>query len=314
MALAPMEDVTDTVLRELLLRLADPGCLQVMITEFVSTDGLLHPKARQRVVHRLRVTEGERRLLKAKNVKIVAQIWGNTPENYQEVIRELAQEMEFDGVDINMGCPVPKVVRRGCCSGLIGNPSLAKEIVLAAKEASHLPVSVKTRIGLKSIATEEWIGQVLETKPAALTIHGRTQKQMSDGFADWDEIAKAARLRDALGLDLPVIGNGDVKSLDEAYAKAKEHGLDGAMIGRGIFENPWIFQREQRKRSREERLALLMQHTELFDRVWGDAKNFRILRRYYSIYAKGFPGAVELRTQLMQTESIEEVKQLLDRA
>jgi nifR3 family TIM-barrel protein len=310
-ALAPMEDVTDTVLRELLLGLADPGCLHVMMTEFVSTDGLVHKKARKRVVHRLRVTESERTLLKQKGVKIVAQIWGNTPENYQQVIREIANEMEFDGIDINMGCPVPKVVRRGCCSGLIGNPSLAKKIIQAAQEASDLPVSVKTRIGLKSIATEEWIGHILETRPAALTIHGRTQKQMSHGLADWGEIAKAARLRDQLGLDLPVIGNGDVQSLEEARQKCAEFKLDGAMIGRGIFDNPWLFMETQRERSREEKLDLLWKHTELFDRVWGDTKNFHILRRYYSIYSKGFHGAAELRARLMQAESIAEVKEVL---
>jgi tRNA-dihydrouridine synthase len=312
-ALAPMEDVTDTVLRELLLSLADPGALHVVMTEFVSTDGLLHRKGRKRVAHRLRVTESERRLLKEKNVKIVAQIWGNTPENYQRVIQEIAGEMEFDGIDINMGCPVPKVVRRGCCSGLIGSPSLAKEIILAAKEASDLPVSVKTRIGLKSVATEEWIGQVLETKPAALTIHGRTQKQMSEGQADWCEIAKAARLRDQLGLDLPVLGNGDIKSLKEARSKCAQFGLDGAMIGRGIFDNPWIFMEEQRERAREEKLELLWQHTELFDRIWADRKNFNILRHYYSIYSKGFPGAAELRSRLMQTECIADVKNIMRR-
>ena len=251
-ALAPMEDVTDTVLRELLLGTADPGCLHVVMTEFVSTDGLLHKKGRKRVAHRLRVTDSERQLLKKKDVRIVAQIWGNSPENYQKVIREIADEMDFDGIDINMGCPVPKVVRRGCCSGLIGNPSLAREIIHAAREASSLPVSVKTRIGLKSIATEEWIGQVLETGPAALTIHGRIQKQMSDGMARWDEIGRAARLRDRMGLDLPVIGNGDVASLADARNRCSEFGLDGAMIGRGIFNNPWIFQEAQRERTREE--------------------------------------------------------------
>ncbi|WP_372847014.1 tRNA dihydrouridine synthase [Pontiella sp.] len=311
LALAPMEDVTDTVLRELLLGLADPGALHVVMTEFVSTDGLLHPKARKRVAHRLRVTDEERKLLKEKNVKIVAQIWGNTPENYQRVIQEISEEMEFDGIDINMGCPVPKVVRRGCCSGLIGNPSLAKEIIRAAQEASALPVSVKTRIGLKSVATEEWIGQLLETKPAALTIHGRTQKQMSDGRADWGEIAKAARLRDQQGLKLPILGNGDVQSLKEARTKCAEFGLDGAMIGRGIFGNPWLFTEEQRVRTKEEKLALLWRHTELFDRVWGSSKNFHLLRHYYSIYSKGFPGAAELRARLMQTESIADVKSIL---
>jgi nifR3 family TIM-barrel protein len=310
-ALAPMEDVTDTVLRELLLGLTDPGCLHVVMTEFVSTDGLLHKKGRKRVIHRLRVTDSERRLLKEKGVKIVAQIWGNTPENYEAVCREITEEMEFDGIDINMGCPVPKVVRRGCCSGLIGNPPLAKEIILAAKESTPLPVSVKTRIGLKAVATEEWIGHLLETKPAAVTIHGRTQKQMSDGRADWDEIARAARRRDAMNLEIPVIGNGDVLSLEEAHAKCGRYSIDGAMIGRGIFDNPWIFQRAQHERSREEKLELLWRHTELFDRVWGDTKNFHILRRYYSIYSKGFRGAADLRARLMRTENIDEVRTLL---
>jgi tRNA-dihydrouridine synthase len=189
---------------------------------------------------------------------------------------------------------------------------LAKEIILAAKEATHLPVSVKTRIGLKSITTEEWVGQILETKPAALTLHGRTQKQMSHGLADWSEIAKAARLRDQLGLNLPILGNGDIQSLEEARSKCAEFGLEGAMIGRGIFDNPWMFMTEQRERTKEEKLELLWKHTELFDRVWGDAKNFHILRRYYSIYSKGFYGAAELRAQLMQTQSIDDVKRILD--
>ncbi len=312
-ALAPMEDVTDTVLRELLLGLADPGCLHVVMTEFVSTDGLLHKKGRERVIHRLRVTDQERKLLKEKNVKIVAQIWGNTPENYRQVIKEITEEMEFDGIDINMGCPVPKVVRRGCCSGLIGNPTLAKEIILAAKESTHLPISVKTRIGLKSIATEEWIGHVLETQPAALIVHGRTQKQMTEGSAKWEEIAKAARLRDQLGLTLPILGNGDIQSIAEARAKCADFKLDGTMIGRGIFDNPWLFMDAQRERTREEKLELLWRHTELFDRVWGVTKNFHILRRYYSIYSKGFPGAATLRTRLMQTESIADVKKILGR-
>ncbi len=311
-ALAPMEDVTDTVLRELLLGLADPGALHVVMTEFVSTDGLVHKKARERVIHRLQVTAEERALLKAKNVKIVAQIWGNNPEHYQTVVKEITEQMEFDGIDINMGCPVPKVVARGCCSGLIGNPTLAKELILAAKEATHLPISVKTRTGLKSVATEEWISHVLETKPAALTLHGRTQKQMTVGPAKWEEIEKAARLRDQLGLDIPVLGNGDILSLEEARSKCAEYKLDGAMIGRGIFDNPWLFMEEQRERTKEEKLDMLWKHTELFDRVWQGSKNFHILRRYYSIYSKGFYGAAELRAKLMQTENIADVRRVLE--
>ena len=310
-ALAPMEDVTDTALRELLLGIADPTGLHVVMTEFVSTDFLTNPKLRKRVIHRLRVTDEERALLNEKNVKIVAQIWGNTPENYEQIVKEITDEMQFDGIDINMGCPAVKVVRRGCCSGLIGNPNLAKDIIEAAKSVTHLPVSVKTRLGLTDIVTEQWIGHLLEVKPAAITIHGRTQKQMSEGPPLWDEIAKAARLRDHLGLDIPIIGNGDVLSLSEAREKSETYGLDGAMIGRGVFENPWLFSENQRERTRDEKLELLWNHTQVFDRVWGNTKNFRLLRHYYSIYTTGFPGALELRAQLMQTETLDDVARVL---
>ena len=311
-ALAPMEDVTDTAMRELILSIADPSALHVVMTEFASTDGLVHKKARKRIIHRLRITDQERKLLKDKDVRIVAQIWGNKPENYVKVIQDISNEMEFDGIDINMGCPVPKVVRRGSCSGLIGNPNLAKEIIYASKEASALPVSVKTRIGLKSIVTEEWAQNLLETKPAALTFHGRTQKQMSIGPANWEEIAKVAKLRDELHLDIPIIGNGDIKSIKEAREKCHTFQLDGAMIGRGIFDNPWLFMEEQRERSQSEKLDMLWKHTELFDRVWGQTKNFHILRRYYSIYCKGFSGCAEMRAKLMKSESIKDVELILN--
>lgn len=310
-ALAPMEAVTDTVLRELLLERTDPGCLHVMMTEFVSVDGMRNRKGRESVIHRLRISGSELKMLNDKGVKIVAQIWGSTPEHYPPVIEEIAETMAFDGIDINMGCPVRKVVLRGCCSGLIGNPSLAKEIILAAKEASDLPVSVKTRIGLKSVVTEEWIGHLLEAEPAALTVHGRIQSQMSDGEADWGEISKAARLRDQRGLRIPVLGNGDVLSVADGRARTERFGLDGVMIGRGIFANPWLFEEVQRDRTREEKLALLWHHTKLFDRVWGHTKNFQLLRHYYSIYAKGFPGASDLRARLMSSESIADVEQIL---
>ena len=134
---------------------------------------------------------------------------------------------------------------------------------------------------------------------------------MTVGPAKWDEIAKAARLRDQLGLDIPILGNGDILSLEEARNKCAEFKLDGAMIGRGIFNNPWLFMEEQRERTKEEKLEMLWKHTELFDRVWGNTKNFHILRRYYSIYSKGFHGAAELRAKLMQTESIEDVSRLI---
>jgi len=182
--LAPMEDVTDTSFREVVAGLSDPQYLQVLFTEFTSVDGMNHPKGKIKVAERLFVSESEKSLLKQKNIKLVAQIWGNKPELFHKIAREITDEYEFDGIDINMGCPVKNVVKNGCCSALIDQPALAKEIILAAKEATHLPVSVKTRTGIRLHDTEVWITHLLETKPAAIILHGRTQKQQSDGLAD----------------------------------------------------------------------------------------------------------------------------------
>lgn len=312
MALAPMEDVTDTVFREIILGISHPEAVQVMMTEFVSTDGMCHKRGREKVVPRLRVNDSERALLKEKGVKLVAQIWGKDPALYARVAEEISTTMDFDGIDINMGCPVPKVVRRGCCSGLIGTPELAQEIIRVTQAATHLPVSVKTRIGLKTICTEEWVGALLEMRPAALTLHGRIQKQQSKGLADWSEIEKAARLRDRIAPEVPILGNGDVLSLHEAREKADAYRLDGIMIGRGIFHNPWLFNLEEPKSTAVEKLQLLWKHTKLFHETWGDSKNFQVLRRYYKIYCNGFERAGELRTRLMVSDGFDAVRATLN--
>lgn len=139
-----MEDVTDTSFREVVAGISDPRYLHVLFTEFTSVDGLNHPKGKVKVAERLFVSESEKNLLKQKNIKLVAQIWGNKPELFHKIAREITDEYEFDGIDINMGCPVKNVVKNGCCSALIGQQNLAKEIIFAAKEATHLPVSIKT--------------------------------------------------------------------------------------------------------------------------------------------------------------------------
>ena len=311
-ALAPMEDVTDTVFRELILGISCPENLHVMMTEFVSTDGLCHQRGREKVVHRLRVNDTERELLRETGVRLVAQIWGKTPELFSRVAEEISTTMEFDGIDINMGCPVPKVVRRGCCSGLIGTPELAQEIIRATQNATELPVSVKTRTGLREAVTEEWVQALLETRPAALTLHGRTQRQQSHGLADWNEIEQAARLRDRMAPEIPILGNGDVLSLAEAHDKASRHQLDGIMIGRGIFSNPWLFNSEQRERTMDEKLQLLWKHTRLFHETWGNTKNFHVLRRYYKIYCNSFPGSADLRTRLMVADGYDDVRAALN--
>ena len=146
-SLAPMEDVTDTVFRLLIAQISSQDFIHLFMTEFTSTDGMCHPTARDKVIHRLYVCNEEKQILKKKGIRIVAQIWGNNPENYFKAVKNLTEEFCFDGIDINMGCPVAKVVKKGCCSALIDNPSLAKELIQAAQEATHLPISVKTRIG-----------------------------------------------------------------------------------------------------------------------------------------------------------------------
>lgn len=310
--LAPMEDVTDTVFREIVLRVSDPRCLHVLFSEFTSTDGLCHAVGGPKVKHRLQINESERQMLRETGVKIVAQIWGNDPEKFREATQIICDEGQFDGIDINMGCPVKKIFKQGACSALIGMPELAKELILATKEVSTVPVSVKTRIGINKVITEEWIGQLLETDPAVITVHGRIQKQQSEGEADWDEIARAVQLRNEKGSDTLIHGNGDVMTYEEGLQKVEEYGVEGIMIGRGIFSNPWFFNKNVEERTAEERLSMLWNHAELYTQTWENEKNFAILKRFFKIYTSGFYGAARIRASLMETNSLEDVRKVLD--
>jgi tRNA-dihydrouridine synthase len=310
-ALAPMEDVTDTSFREVVAKTADPQFLHILYTEFTSVDGMNHPIGKIRVGERLIVSDSEKAMLKQKNIKLIAQIWGKKPELFAKIAREITEEYEFDGIDINMGCPVKNVVKNGCCSALINEPNLAKEIILATKEATHLPVSVKTRTGIKSHDTENWIGHILETKPAAIILHGRTQKQQSDGLADWAEIAKGARMRDQINTETKFLGNGDVFSVSQGIDLVEKHCLDGVMIGRGIFHNPWFFNPAVSTPTKAEKMELLMFHTELFERNWGGKKNLNILNRFFKIYTNDFIGAARLRSELMDAKAFEDIYDII---
>ncbi|SHJ00074.1 putative TIM-barrel protein, nifR3 family [Tangfeifania diversioriginum] len=306
-SLAPMEDVTDTVFREIVLGMAAPEKLQIVFTEFTSVEGMNHPKGRERVSERLIVNDSENELLKAKGVKLVAQIWGRNPEVYHTIAKHISENYDFDGLDINMGCPVKKVVKTGACSALIGEPGLAKEIILATKEGTNLPVSVKTRTGIKQHQTEEWISHLQETDPAAIILHGRTQRMQSEGEACWDEIAKAVNVKNQVKPHIPLHGNGDIFSYADGLKKAAETGADGIMVGRGIFQNPWFFDPENTEITQEERIRKLLEHTRLFEQTWGGIKNFNILKRFYKIYLNSFPGAAKLRADLMEVKNYEEV-------
>jgi tRNA-dihydrouridine synthase len=292
--LAPMENVTDTVFRRVV---AGHGRPDLFFTEFTNTEGLCS-KGFERVRKNLEFTEMER--------PIIAQIWGNKPEFYLKT-SHLLVEMGFDGIDINMGCPERKIVKNGSCGGLIRNPGLAKEIIQATKEgAGDLPVSVKTRIGLGKIETEEWLGFLLEQNIAALTVHGRTVAEMSKVPCHWDEIGKAVGLRDKMKKDTLIVGNGDVLSRREGLEKCAEYGVDGIMIGRGIFKNLWVFREDSPALSYGERLQLLIDHIVLFNSTWGEDKNFEIMKKFYKVYLSGSFEENELRMELMAFRTAED--------
>lgn len=302
LVLAPMEDVTDTVFRRIVATCGRPN---VFFTEFTSVDGLFS-EGYDYVAKRLKYTEGERPL--------IAQIWGAKPENYYKA-GKLLSEMGFDGIDINMGCPVKDVVKLGVCSALIKNPPLAKEIIQATKDgAGDLPVSVKTRIGFNDIMTEEWLGFLLDQGIDALTVHGRTAKEMSKVPAHWDEIAKAVELRDQKEVPTVIIGNGDVVSRDDAMQKVEETKVDGIMIGRGIFHDPWLFNPNHHGEdvTFEEKLEKLKEHIELFESTWGKDKHYPILKKFFKCYISGIPGASEIRSELIVLNDAQEVLERIE--
>ena len=335
-SLAPMEDVTDTVFRRIVQSCGKPDLLY---TEFTNCEGM-QSEGRDSLSHRLIYTNQEK--------PIIAQIWGITPEDYFKTAKLILQ-MGFDGLDINMGCPVKKIVKQGACSALIKNPNLAKEIYLACQQGveNKIPVSIKTRIGFDKIQTEEWIGFILEKiQPEALTIHGRTVKQMSKVANNWEEIGKAVKLKQQIQKNKSnptlIFGNGDITSLDQAKEKINKYNLDGIMIGRGVFKNPFIFNPNyfqnlqtgeiiNRKTSeildKERRIRLLLKHLELWQDQWKNPnfkenisqskenqryqKNYSELKRFFKIYLNGFNGSSHLRNKIMASNEVKEAVKIL---
>lgn len=297
LALAPMADVTDAAFRSLILKCGRPD---VFWTEFVSADGLSHPVAKEKLLIDLKYSSGEH--------PIVAQIFGGKPHNIRTAAL-LCKELGFDGIDINMGCPDRAVEKQCAGAGLIKDPMQAKEIIRAAK-AAGLPVSVKTRIGYNQNEIKTWIRLLLEEDLAALTVHLRTRKEMSDVPAHWDLMGDIVALRDELGKDTLILGNGDVTTVADAQEKLKTFGGDGAMLGRAIFGNPFLFSEEKRSLSVEARLEVMIEHTRLFEDMLGQHKNFAIMKKHYKAYVEGFPGAKELRMALMEAADAGEVEKI----
>jgi len=320
-----MADVTDCVFRQIIAKYGKPD---VSWTEFVSADGLAHPKVREKLLIDLKFSKKEH--------PIVAQIFGSNPDNIQKA-SALCQKLGFDGVDINMGCPVKKVLNQNSCSALIRTPELAKEIILAAKRgAGDIPVSVKTRIGFNKMEIDTWIPSLLEAEPAILTVHLRTVKEMSKVGAHWETMKEIVNIRDRMKKETLIIGNGDVLDLEDGKRKCAEYGCDGVMLGRAIFGNPWLFSKRSplkfytsegstqysgkgagmenfKGRSFiEKKLKVLVEHTKLFEKLLGKHKNFAIMKKHYKAYANGFEGAKELRVKLMETKNAKEVGEIIN--
>jgi tRNA-dihydrouridine synthase len=245
----------------------------------------------------------------------VAQIWGNNPQNFEKAAR-IAAKLGFDGVDMNMGCPIHEVIKSGCGSGLIGKYELTKEIIEATKKgAGKIPVSVKTRLGIKENMGLTWAEFLLSNNISALTIHARTAKQMSKGDADWDEIGKIVKMRDRVSPGTLIIGNGDVKSYSKVFSLHKMYKVDGVMIGRGIFANPWVFDKDSDSKvhDKDDYIKLLRYHIDLFEKTWREEKNFSVIKKFFKMYVKDFKGANPLRIKLMNSNSFEEVRNILSK-
>ncbi|MBI5400537.1 MAG: tRNA-dihydrouridine synthase [Candidatus Yonathbacteria bacterium] len=303
-ALAPMADVTDSAFRQMIAKHSRHGEAgggpDVFWTEFVSADGLCSP-GREVLKRDLAFTEREH--------PIVAQIFGAHPEHMQKTA-ELIRELGFDGIDINMGCPDKSIEKQGAGSAHMKNPKLAQEVIRAVMAgAVNIPVSVKTRVGYNKENLDEWLGMILETKSAVITVHARTRRELSLVPANWDYVKRSVEL--ARGTGTLIMGNGDVMSLADGEAKAKATGADGVMIGRAIFGTPWFFDRARTvPPTLAEKFEILIEHTHLYEKLLGDIKNFAIMKKHYKAYAHGFDGAKELRVHLMEAKNADEVEHI----
>ena len=301
--LAPMEAVTDVVFRHVI---AEAGKPDVFFTEFTNTNSWCSPRGKHSTRGRLTFTPDEQ--------PIVAHIWGNVPEYYAEMSRGMA-ELGFSGIDINMGCPAPNVAPKGSGSGLINTPENAAAIIAAAK-VGGLPVSVKTRLGYTHIDEwEGWLTHLLQQDIANLTIHLRTRKEMSKVPAHYELIDDIVALRNRIAPNTLLTINGDIRDRQHGLQLIAEHpGVNGVMIGRGVFHNPFAFALEARSHTREELITLLHRQLDLFDQYESDMrKPFETLKRFFKIYIRDFDGASELRDALMHTKNTAEVRDLLNR-
>lgn len=321
--LAPMEGVTDVAFRQVIAKAGRPD---LFFTEFTNVSSFASEKGRFSALERLEVAPSD--------APIIAQIWGKNPAHFAEMAGAL-EELGFAGLDINMGCPDRHVNKAGGGAAMIQAPELAVECVREARKATRLPVSVKTRLGYTYLDEfRKWLPILLQEKLAALTVHLRTRKEMSKVPAHYELIPEIAQLRDEIAPETRLVINGDIKDLAQVRALSRQYPqVDGFMIGRGVFENPYCF--TEYAPSQAELVELLRLHLDLFDAE--DAKHcakqaelmrddpdfalqmdgrvrglpFEPLKHFFKIYVKGFAGAAELRAKLMECKNTEEVRKSL---
>ena len=324
--LAPMEGVTDVVFRQVVAKAGRPD---LFFTEFTNVSSFASEKGRENALERLEVAPTD--------APIIAQIWGKNPEHFAKLAGAL-EGLGFAGLDINMGCPDRHVNAAGGGAAMIRTPELAVECLRQARAATALPVSVKTRLGYTYVEEfREWLPVLLREKPAALTVHLRTRKEMSKVPAHFELIPEILELRDSLAPETRLVVNGDIKDLKQCRELAAQYpGVDGYMIGRGVFENPYCF--TEHEPTAEELFGLFRLHLDLFDaqdmkrlaemsekmredpafalKMDGKVRGlpFEPLKHYFKIYVTGFPGAAELRARLMECKTTEEVRVVLTEA
>lgn len=298
-ALAPMEAVTDVVFRHVVKKAGAPD---IYFTEFTNATGW--------------AAAGERaiggRLVKTDDESpIVAQLWGSDPVAMAKLAKHCV-ELGYHGIDLNMGCPDSSAIKSGSGAGLIRTPDVASELIAAAKTAG-LPVSVKTRLGYSRIDEwEEWLGHLLKQDIVNLAVHLRTKKEMSKVPAHFELVPGIKKLRDEIAPQTLLTINGDIEDRAHGLKLAEETGIDGVMIGRGVFTNPFVFEHEPKSHSREELLGLLTTQLDLYDKYCELTKRpFDTLKRFFKIYVRDFDGAAELRDKLMHTKSTNEAREVL---